>query len=122
MFARFWFLILFFLTACSSPSPEHYRERGSALVRALVKELKKVNTREELMDHEARIRELFYEITSLTLEINTYLKAHSEMEIPLFTRQDQDLSDALQHELNRLLRKEGCQEFINQLMTQNLGK
>lgn len=113
---RLLFSLLFLLFACSSPSPEHYRERGSALVRALVKELKKVHTREELMDHEARIRELFAELSALVLEIQAYRKVRPEVEIPLFSRQDQDLSDALQVELNRLLRKEGCREIINQLL------
>lgn len=102
--------------ACSSGSPDDYRERGSAILRALVKELKKVHTREELMDREAKIHHLFAEMSLLVHEADTYLQVHPGIEVPLFSRADQDLSDELQIELNRLLRKEGCREILHQFL------
>lgn len=116
------FILGFILAACSAPSPETYRERGSTLVRALLKELQQVHSREELMDHEAEIRHLFQELTHLVLEAEIYVQAHPEREIPLFSRYDQKLSDELQTELNRLLRKEGCQELLNELMSRKVKK
>lgn len=105
--------LLLVLCSCSGPSPESYREQGSALIRTLIKDLKKVRTKEELVDRQEKIHQTFIKLKETVMEAESYLKAHPKTEIPLFTRQDQDLSDELQIELNRLLRIDGCREVLN---------
>lgn len=113
----FFSIFLIFFAACSSNMPEHYRERGSAIIRSLVKELKKIRTKEELMDRYTKIEDSFKRLHLLVEESRELLARNPEMEIPLFSRQDQDLSDELQSEINRLLRVEGCREVLNQFLT-----
>lgn len=71
------------------------------------------------MDRRERVESLFQELRMLIVECDLYLKAHPEVEAPLFTRQDQEVSDSLQAEINRLLRVEGCRELLNEMLTQN---
>lgn len=108
-------LISLLSLSCSTSGPDYYREQGSSLAKSLTYELKKVYTREQLLDRQEKIESLMRKLKSLIYESEGYLKAHPETEIPLFTRQNQEVSDALQSELNRLLRVEGCRELLNKL-------
>lgn len=113
----FFFLILMLNASCGSSQPDQFRDQGSEIIRALLHDLKKVRTREELMDKEASISKNMDKLKKLVFEADKYLKSHPETEVPLFSRQNQTLSDDLQTELNRLLRIEGCRELINELLT-----
>lgn len=115
-----FFIFLVLAGACTPSGPEQFRDRGTTLMRALVYDLKKVRSREELMDRQDRIKVNLTKLKSLIFETDRYLKSHPEVEIPLFSRQNQILSDELHSEINRLLRMEGCRELINQLITEKI--
>lgn len=106
------------LASCAGSGPDYYREQGTSLSKSLLLELKKVRTREEYLDRRINIEKLYFELQALIVEADKYLKAHPEIEMPLFTRQNQEISDNLQLELNRLFRLEGCPELLNEMLTQ----
>lgn len=116
----FTLLVALLIASCTSSGPDYYREEGTAISRALVKELKKVRTREELLDHQENIKQLLGKLNKVIQESDAYVRGHPEIEVPPFTRQDQDLSDALLAELNRLLRIEGCRELVNEMLLKPL--
>lgn len=116
----FTLLLALMIASCTPSGPDYYREEGTAISRALLKELKKVRTREELLDHRENIKALIGKLNKVVQESDAYIKGHPEIEVPPFTRQDQDLSDALLAEINRLLRMEGCRELFNEILLKPL--
>lgn len=104
-------LILILLTACSR-GPEAFREDAQGIMRAMVKEFKRIHGREELMEREPRIQLLFDKLVAVVVEAKVYMDRHPEFESLEFKWKDQDLSDELRGELNRLYRLEGCREII----------
>lgn len=115
------FLILILLAACSR-GPEEVREDAQGVMRAMVAEFKKMHGREELMEKEGKIQLLFDKLVLILAEAENYLAKHPEYEGLEFKWKDQDLSDELKGEINRLYRLEGCKEIIEGCQKKALAK
>lgn len=110
---RLSLILIFLMTlSCSSSKPEEFREEGVSITKNLIREFKKVKSRDELLDRTKKIESLFKQLTLVVSKAELYLKEHPELDIPYFSKDDQEASDELRLEINRLYMIEGCREII----------
>lgn len=108
--------------SCSSRTLEDYRDEGEGVVRALAAELKKIRTRDDLLVHAPRLKQLFDSLVDIIIEAEAYQNAHPEAELVLHHKRDQSASDQLRIELNRVLHLEGGREVIEKVQEEALSR
>lgn len=114
-----WMIILILAAACTS-GPEAIREDSQVILRNLIREFQGVKSRETLMEREAKIQILFDRLVGVLVDAKKYIDTH-EQELE-FKWKDQNLSDELKGELNRLYRLEGCREIIERCERKSLER
>lgn len=125
---KFFYYIIFLvsisslLISCSSRTLDDYRDEGEGIVRALTAELKKIRTRDDLLVHAPRLKQLFGSLVDIIIEAESYKKAHPEAELVSHHKRDQSASDQLRIELNRVLHLEGGREVIEKVQEEALRR
>ena len=103
-------LVLMILLASCSSKETRLRHNGRAVLTELVAELETIETVDELIEKKSLLRQQFLELTSIAIAMKKLeLKRSTEFAVEL---QDQELSDRLQNELNRLYRIPGAKSLI----------
>jgi len=110
---RFWLiLVLIFVTSCGPRSLDDYRREGRESVRALTSELRCVQTRQDLIKAGPNIKAKYNRMVDLMIAAREFYEAHSEAAIPELTEEDQEYSQELRLELDRIFRIEGADKLI----------
>lgn len=112
----FLILILFLFSACSYDSYEDFREEGNGIVRSLVKELKKVNSRDDLPVVSSHLERLFLRLSQLMIAAQQFEAQNPQLAVPGLSAKDRALSDQLRGELNRIYRLEGSKDAIEKCL------
>jgi hypothetical protein len=105
---------LFFLSACAPSSVEDFRYEGEALSRALTREMRQIQTREDLQASLPRLRKKFLKLSDLLLAAREFRSKHPQIEVP----PPDFASDELFAELARLYELPGGRELIESAQTE----
>jgi hypothetical protein len=103
-------LPLFLMAACSPNSLDDFRHEGESQSRALLLDLKKIESREQLIQSEPKLKRHFEELIALMIEARTFQQKHPD---DLSSSEGQSRSDQeLREELRRIYEMEGGREIV----------
>ena len=102
------FLLLF--CGCGPSSSEDFRREGEAISRLIARDLKKLKSREELVQAEPLLKKRFSDLVDLMIEARKFQQKHPE-EIALEDL-EHEVSDDFLVELKRIYHLEGGREII----------
>ena len=100
------------LFSCSTQSLTDFRDEGEAVCRLLLSELKQIRSRDDLIVHAERLRELFDRLVDVIIRARVFKDTHPEASIDSAFFKEQVVSDQLRIELNRVLHMEGGREVL----------
>jgi hypothetical protein len=119
-------IILFTLTctllACSPSSSQDFREVGRSINRSIIKELHGIHSHDELVDKLPVLENLFGRLTEVMISARKFEDQQTESSQLPFGREDQQVSDLLRLELNRVYRLPGGKGLIERAQRQALDK
>lgn len=92
---------------------------GQKKARELLAELKKLKSRDQLMDASERLERCYEEIADLMLLVKMNVKQQKGVE---FTDQDQQLNEKIRLELLRIYRIDGGREILEKCQKKALDK
>jgi len=110
-FFNFWIVCLLFALGCSPSSLEDYQHEGEAVCRLLIKELKKIESREDLIKATPKLKKRFHQVVDIVIEARKFQEGHPE-EKKEFTFDPRQMSDLLKSELKRIYQIEGGRELM----------
>lgn len=99
--------------SCNFSSLEDCKEAGRTKTKQLFVELKKINSRDQLIDAEKSLTLCYKELLEVLIAAKEYLKAHSGEEQPLLTAEDRELGENIRFEMIRICRLEGGSELLD---------
>lgn len=115
-------MALFLLSACGSRSYEDFREEGESITRSLIKELREIRTREDLLSTAPKLEKLFLKLAEVMIQARHFQQMNPHQSTPALSAKDHALSDQLRTELNRVYRMEGGREVIEKCQEKALKK
>lgn len=118
LFLKLFFLIMF-TTGCSSYSLDDFRDEGDSITKALITEFQHIRTKDELIDHSIRLRQLFDDLVDVMIRAAEFRKEHPHAFLSL---RESTLSDQLRTEMNRILSIEGTREFMEKIQETALSR
>lgn len=101
---------------------EEFREEGEGITNSLIKELKKIRNRDEMIIEAPRIKKLFDSLADLMVASEDYLRRHPHAEVLDLNGDNYMYCDQLKHELARLYVMEGGREIIEKCQEDALRK
>ena len=107
------------LFSCSPSSLEDFRYEGEARCRSLVKELQKIETREQLIRIAPVLKRHFEELVTLMIHAREFQEEHSDEE-PGILASDKVASRLLEDELRRVYEIEGGREIMERAQQEAL--
>ncbi len=105
-------IFLCLLLGCQEASQDVLRAEGRAKAKNLIAELKKVRTKDQLVEREQVLRVKFEAYRELLERAESYVRAHPDSAPPPLEQEDHELSDSLRLELMRIMRLEGGREIV----------
>lgn len=108
--------IISLLCGCNIHSLDDFRHEAEGVCRALVEEFQRVETREDLLKSEAKLRRLFDELADLIITAQRYQKNHLD-EAPLLSN---SYEEPLLEEMLRIYRIEGGREIVERAQRESL--
>jgi hypothetical protein len=112
------YLWLCLLLACSSSLPQR-QQRAEEKARALLKELRQIRSRDELMGSRSRIAKLYAQLAQALVDADQYYTSHPDEEL---RPAPPDLNSELKQELQRLYAMEGGRELLELAQEQALER
>lgn len=109
---------LFFSTGCGHRSLDDFQEEGEGVVRALIQDLRLIQTRDDLIASSSRIQRHFEKLAYIMVEAEMFYSLYPEKERG--GRLNHELSDRLRIELNRLYSLEGGCQVIERIQERAL--
>ncbi len=100
-----------FLFGCQPTSLEDFSWEGRALVRVLLRDLRKIETREDLFLLEPVLKKDFEKIVELIIQARSFQQKNPEIEIS-FQNINPTLNLSVKEELKRIYEMEGGRECI----------
>lgn len=120
MLQRILLLSLVLITGCSPDSLDDYQKEGQAICRILSKELRTVQTRDDLLKSEVNLKKKFDDLVELIMQAKVHqMKHHDECS---FAQEDQNpFSEELLYELKRIYAQiEGGREIVERAQKEAL--
>jgi hypothetical protein len=108
------------LSGCSPNSLEDYQYEGEALCRVLVRDLRKIRSREQLLKAEPQLKKRFDQVVDLMIEARQFQQRHSEENGIDPTAYDHPYSEQLLEELKRIYSLEGGRKSIERVQREAL--
>lgn len=109
-FVKIFFLALL-LIACEPRSLDEFNEEGHGIIQSLIVELQGIQTRDDLLQREPRLKGLFEELAEVMMNARLF-QEKSHLDPRPLSPEDHELSDQLRIELNRVYRLEGASELV----------
>lgn len=116
----FALVLLLLLIGCSPNSKEDFQHQGEAICRELVEKLKKIETREELVEAVPVLTRKFDELVELIIEARTFQQKKEE-EFDVMPEASEN-SLQLLNELKRIYKIEAGREMIEKAQKEALLK
>jgi len=92
------------------------------VTRMLTAELSKVQSRQDLLNAGSRLKSGFNHMVDVMIAAREYYESHPAAEIPELTDQDQEYSDHLRMEIDRVMRIEGADKLIAKYQEEAVGR
>jgi len=108
------------LSGCSPSSLEDFQAQGDAACYKLVKELRKIQCREELVAAFPKLKQQFDDLAQLIAAARTFYLHHEDMEPSGWIGRGSDSSEQLLKELRRIYTMEGGREWIEKAQREAL--
>jgi hypothetical protein len=118
----YYLLILCFLTGCGPSSLEDFQEEGEGFSRSLVKELRTIQNRKDLLESAPKLKKRFDGLVDLMIRAREFKEKHPFLESNELIKMNHDLSDQLRIELNRIYAIEGGRELIEKCQEEGLNR
>lgn len=120
---RAFFLGVFLglLSACQPTSLEDFQLEGASLSRSLLKDLRRIECREDLALMEPVLKKKFEKFADLIIQARTFQQKNLEFEIPS-QHINQALNHALVEEIKRIYSIEGGRESIERAQREAMLK
>lgn len=118
----FLWIICITLAACSPSSNEDYREAGRSINRSLIKEFQSVHSHDDLVQKLPKLEKLFSRLADVMISARKFQSNQSPSSSLPLTKEDQQISDQLRVELNRIFIIPGGKELIERSQQQALDK
>lgn len=115
----FFFLSVFF--SCQPSSLEEFQFEGASRTRLLLKDLKKIDTREDLLVAEPRLKKHFEKIVEVMIQARLFQQKNAGLEIPVLEI-GQTMSCSLLEEMKRIYAIEGGRECIERAQREAMLK
>ena len=115
-----FFIFCFVLTSCTSNSLEDFRDEGRHTTRALIAELKKIETHQDFAPHSLKLKKLFLEQVQIIDRMHQWRQKHPEAKTPELIALDYQLSEKLEKELARIAKIEGGKKFLQKCQQEAL--
>lgn len=109
---------LFFSTGCGHRSLDDFHEEGEGVIRALIQDLRLVQTRDDLIASSSKIQRHFEKLAYIMVEAEAFCSLCPEKEKGGCL--NHELSDRLRIELNRLYSLEGGCQVIERIQERAL--
>ena len=106
------FLALLLLCSCSPDSSEEFQREGQARCHALVLELQKIESREQLLHSSPQLKRHFESLINLMIEAREFQQKKIDNFFPEINFEENLVEIALQEELRRIYSIEGAREVI----------
>lgn len=108
----FLLVIAALASGCSPGSLKDFRHEGESACRDIVADLQSIENREDLMRMEPILKKRFEKLVSLIIEARQFQIAYPEEALSVQMPQENDLSDVLKEELERVYSIEGGKEIV----------
>lgn len=112
-FLNAFFVLVSLLSACQSGSYDGFKEKGKSETRLLIRTLKMIKTKDQLVENQQEIKRHFKNLGELHKNVQLYASLHPQEELPALNSQDHALSEELRAEILRVYRLDGGREIIN---------
>lgn len=112
-------LIILALTGCGRKSLEDFRLEGEDTARSLLHELRKIRTREQLIQSSSKLQRLFNEMADIIIVAHEFRQKHPNLERNSLPA-NHELNSQLRTELNRIYKIEGGRQIIEKCEAQAL--
>lgn len=106
-------IVVMMNVSCSPISLEEHQEEGKMIVCSLLKELRDVSSKEDLLDKKKILQKKFSSLVNIMISAKK-----RQMKVPedqFVKERGRDLSDLLQKELYRIYQIEGCRELMEEI-------
>jgi hypothetical protein len=112
--------LLLVLSACSPNSIEDFHHEGQTCSRALILDLQKIHTREELALAAPLLKKHFETLVDLMMRARAFQESHPEESLALPFASETMVSDELEEELRRIYKIEGGREIVERTQQEAL--
>ena len=108
------FLALLLLCSCSPDSSEEFQREGQARCHALVLELQKIESREQLLHSSPQLKRHFESLINLMIEAREFQQKKLDGFSSEIVLEENVIEATLEEELRRIYAIEGAREVIEQ--------
>jgi len=98
------------------------QEEGEAVLKQLVGELKQIRSRDDLLQHAAKLQTLFNALVDVVIRTDEFKNNHPNASLESEDDRDLALSYQLRTELNRIMQMEGGREVIEKAQEEALNR
>ncbi len=116
---RAYFLLFLFLLGCQPNSPDDFQSEGAALAKALVLDLREIQSREDFLLAAPKVKKKVQKFVDLMILAAEYHNKHKE-ELQKSEEGDRYYSHLLLEEFKRIYAIQGCQEVMETLQRDSL--
>jgi hypothetical protein len=116
-----WIVYLLALPSCQPTTLEDFQLEGAPLARRLLEDLKKIETREDLLLLEPALKRDFEKLVDLMIQARAFQQKNLDLEIP-FQNINQILNASLLEEMKRVYEIEGGRESVERAQREALLK
>jgi hypothetical protein len=117
-----WVLIgVLFLCSCSPNSSKEFYREGNARSEALIRDLEKIETRQQLIHAESKLKKHFESLVILMIEAREFQQ--KKLDAPdIEAIEESSANERLETELRRIYAIEGGREIIERAEAEGLAK
>jgi hypothetical protein len=107
-------LLLLLLIGCSHECPDSFKEEAAGVMRTLIEELVPVKTSAELFKKQKKIKRMYTELSDLSIKARIWQESHPNAISCERHHLDENLSEALKRELERVYKIDGAREIMEE--------
>lgn len=115
-------LLLFCFASCSPASLQDFRQEGQTVERALIKDLRRIRSHEQLVKARPRLKRHFNKLVTIIIEARKWQDSHPLSEDVPLSKRDLMLSEGLRQELVRVYSFDGGRKTIEECQAPALAK
>jgi hypothetical protein len=116
----FWIVLLFY--GCSPNSPQEFHREGEARCLSLIRDLDKIENREQLLQAEPQLKKYFSALTDLMIEAREFQRKRLDDACSESPLESNPVDALLEEELRRIYMIEGGREVIERAQQEALVK